>query len=412
MTTALRKHYGEPGQPTIPPLPPGYTLDRPVTDPALIAQLEGTPLGAKRGMFDDLIPKGRTFDFTSPDGKVYTVTGPEGATVQQAWEILQRQLNTQPAAKPPFDPTQPYQVVADKPPFDPTKPFQAGSAPPKLVPVDHDPFASAAGVRPNPFDRFDPQPGAQNAAQQGRLYVTPEAPKPIERPASILPSSVGGAVRDFQVGAQGVGKGLTDIITGPFDLVAGAQNAAVGGINKLLGTDIPMATPASKLVEKGADAIGVPGIDPATMSRSEKLFYDVNRFGTQAVGTGAMLAQRAPSVATAATRSETVPERILDHMARPYTEAPARTLVGDTIGGAGAGIAVNASDNYVPDDASVFGHYVGHGLKDVTNLVAPLVGASGANTLQTGVETPRSAPARIIVLLHTRSRSFARLILT
>jgi len=392
-------------------------------------------------------PKGRTFNFTSPDGKVYTVTGPEGATVQQAWEILQQQLNAQPAAKPPFDPT---------------KPFQAGSAPPKLIPVDHDPFASAAGARPNPFDRVDPPPaqpklvpvdhdpfaaqppsarpnpfdkfdavipplppgfkldapavapelpplpsgftldgavpsapptpvtpglGAQNAAREGRLYVTPEAPKPIERPVSVLPSSVGGAVRDFQVGAQGVGKGLTDIVTGPFDLVAGAQNAAVGGINKLLGTNIPMATPASKLVEKAVDATGIPVIDPATMSRSEKLAYDVNRFGTQAIGTGAMLAQRAPSIAEAATRSETVPERVLDHMARPYTEAPARTLVGDTIGGAGAGVAVNASDNYVPDDASVFGHYVGHGLKDVTNLVAPLVGASGANTLQAGVES-------------------------
>ncbi|MGL3109140.1 hypothetical protein [Bradyrhizobium sp. BR 1432] len=231
-----------------------------------------------------------------------------------------------------------------------------------------------------------PGVGAQNAAQQGRLYVTPEAPKPIERPASVLPSSVGGAVRDFQVGAQGVGKGLTDIVTGPFDLVAGAQNAAVGGINKLFGTNIPMATPASKLVEHAVDATGIPVIDPATMSRSEKLAYDVNRFGTQAVGVGSMLAQRAPSVAAAATRSETVSQRVLDHMARPYTESPARTLVGDTIGGAGAGVAVNASDNYIPDDASVFGHYVGHGLKDVTNVLAPLAGASGANTLQAGVE--------------------------
>ncbi|WP_128956597.1 hypothetical protein [Bradyrhizobium zhanjiangense] len=227
------------------------------------------------------------------------------------------------------------------------------------------PQAAAAPVAP-----ATPGLGAANAAREGRLYVTPEAPKPIERPASILPSSVGGAVRDFQVGAQGVGKGLTDIVTGPFDLVAGAQNAAVGGVNKLLGTNIPMATPASKLVEKAVDATGIPVIDPATMSRSEKLAYDVNRFGTQAIGTGAMLAQRAPSVAAAASRSETVPKRVLDHMARPYTEAPARTLVGDTIGGAGAGIGVNAADNYVPDDASVFGHYVGHGLKDVTNLVA------------------------------------------
>ncbi|MGY3036181.1 hypothetical protein ACVIIV_005351 [Bradyrhizobium sp. USDA 4354] len=440
MTTALQKHYGGPGQTlpplppgykldppaTIPPLPPGYKLDRPVTDRALIAQLEGVPSAAKPGMFDDLIPKGRTFDFTSPEGKSYRVTGPKDATVEQAWHILQQQLSAQPPAqtapkvsfddlipgqgasrqptlvpvdhdpwaafpdaKPPFDPSQPYQVIDN-----PAKPFRAGSVPPKLVPVDHDPFATQSpSARPNPFDKFDAVPvapgvgvGAQNAAANGRLYVTPEQPKPIERPASILPSSVGGAVRDFQVGAQGVGKGLTDIVTGPFDLVAGAQNAAVSGINKLLGTNIPMATSASKLVERAVDATGIPVIDPATMSRSEKLAYDANRFGTQAVGTGAMLAQRAPQVAAATTRSETVPGRVLDHMARPYTEAPARTLVGDTIGGVGAGIAVNASDNYVPNDASVFGHYVGHSLKDVTNLLAPLAGASGANTLQASVE--------------------------
>src|SRR5690349_1161167 len=98
--------------------------------------------------------------------------------------------------------------------------------------------------------------GAQNAAQSGRRYVPPEAPKPIERPMSVLPSSVGGAVRDFSVGAQGVGKGLVDIATGIPDLVAGAQNAATSGVNRVFGTNIPYAIPASKLVEKGADAIG------------------------------------------------------------------------------------------------------------------------------------------------------------
>ncbi len=341
-------------------------------------------------MFDDLIPKGRTFDFTSPEGKTYRVTGPEGATVQQAWQILQGQLHAHSPAAPNIS-------------FEDLIPGQGAGRQPTLVPVDHDPWAAFPDAKPPPFDPIvGPQPklvpvdhdpfatapgvAATNAAQQGRLYVTPEQPKPIERPASILPSSVGGAVRDFQVGAQGVGKGLTDIVTGPFDLVAGAQNAIVSGINKLAGTNIPMATPASKLVEKAVDATGIPVIDPATMSRSEKLAYDANRFGTQAIGTGAMLAQRAPQVAAAATRSETVPERVLDHMARPYAEAPARTLVGDTIGGVGAGIAVNAADNYVPDDASVFGHYVGHGLKDVTNALAPLAGASGASTLQAGVE--------------------------
>lgn len=218
--------------------------------------------------------------------------------------------------------------------------------------------------------------GAQNAAAAGRLYVTPEPPQPVDRPASLLPSSVGGAVRDFTVGAQGVGKGLTDIVTGPFDLAAGAQNLVTGGINKVFGTNIAPAIPASKLVEKATSVL--PGIDPATMSRSEKLAYSVNRFGTQAVGTGAMLAQRAPQVAKAATRSDTAVGRVLDHMARPYTEAPARTLVGDTIGGMGAGVAVNAADNLVPEHAVVGDTWP----KAIANALAPVVGAVGANSLQ------------------------------
>ncbi|UPT83855.1 hypothetical protein HAP41_0000025970 [Bradyrhizobium barranii subsp. apii] len=234
-----------------------------------------------------------------------------------------------------------------------------------------------AAPTPAPAAPATPGLGAQNAAAAGRLYVTPEPPpQPIDRPASLLPSSVGGAVRDFTVGAQGVGKGLTDIVTGPFDLAAGAQNLVTGGINKLLGTNIAPAIPASKLVEKATSVL--PGIDPATMSRSEKLAYDVNRFGTQAVGTGAMLAQRAPQVAEAATRSDTVVGRVLDHMARPYTEAPARTLVGDTIGGMGAGVAVNAADNFVPEHAVVGDTWP----KAIANALAPVVGAIGANSLQ------------------------------
>ncbi|MGY4288757.1 hypothetical protein ACVWXO_007977 [Bradyrhizobium sp. LM2.7] len=194
-------------------------------------------------------------------------------------------------------------------------------AQPKLVPVDNDPFAVSAQPVMTP---------------QGRIYVSPETPKPNTAPS---------ALHSLAVGAQGVGKGLTDIVTGPFDLAAGAQNLVTGGINKLLGTNIPTATPASKLVEKATGPFSIP---ESEMSPSEKLGYNVNRFGTQALGTGAMLAARAPSVAAATTRSDTAVGRFLDHMSRPYTEAPARTLVGDTIGGMGSGVAVNRSGRLRP----------------------------------------------------------------
>lgn len=239
---------------------------------------------------------------------------------------------------------------------------------------------------------------------------TPPGPR-ITRPASMLPSSVGGAVRDFTVGAQGVGKGLTDIVTGPFDLVAGAQNLATSGINKVFGTDIPMATPASKLVEQGVDAIGIPGIDPATMSQSEKLAYDVNRFGTQAIGTGAMLAQRAPQIMAQTTPSSTFTGKTLDTFARPYVETPGRAHLGDAIGGAGAGAAVHAADTYVPDEAVVGGTAP----KQAANALAPIAGGVGATTLQgivqglggmlknLAVRATQSAPAPIPLNPNTKA---------
>lgn len=254
-----------------------------------------------------------------------------------------------------------------------------------------------------------PGMGAQNAAQSGRLYVTPETPQRIERPASLLPSSVGGAVRDFTVGAQGVGKGIGDIVTGPFDLAAGAQNLVTGGINKLLGTNIAPAIPASKLLEKATSVL--PGIDPATMSSSEKLAYDVNRFGTQAIGTGAMLAQRAPQVAEAVVPSETFMGRVGDAFARPYVETPTRAHIGDAIGGAGAGVGVNAADNYVPDHAAI-GDTVP---KQMANALAPVAGAIGATTLQglgegivnmlknAAIRATQSAPAPIPLNPNTKT---------
>ncbi|MDA9450760.1 MULTISPECIES: hypothetical protein [unclassified Bradyrhizobium] len=366
MTTALQKHYGGPGQTlpplppgykldppaTVPPLPPGYKLDRPVTDPALIAQLEVVPSAAKPGMFDDLIP-------AQGAGRQPTLVPVD----HDPWAAF-------PDAKPPFDPSKPYQVV-DKPPFDPTKPFQvvgpqpAPAAPqPKLVPVDHDPFAAPAAPVTTPVAA----PSSSVTTPQGRIYVSPAdgTPKPNTTPSSI---------HSLAVGAQGVGKGLTDIVTGPFDLVAGAQNLVVGGVNKLFGTNIPMATPASKLVEKATGPFSIP---ESEMSPGEKLGYNVNRFGTQALGTGAMLAARAPSVAAATSRADTAVGRVLDHLSRPYTDAPARTLVGDTIGGMGSGVAVNAADDYVPEHA-VVGDTIP---KQVANIVAPLAGAVGANSIQ------------------------------
>ncbi len=299
----------------------------------------------------------------------------------------------------------------------------------KLVPVDHDPFAAAAPKQPGMFDDLIPaqRPGmfddlippastklpnlselGTGPAVPGHFSIPgfPEKPtEPVRAPVAPAPTPappISGpdgwvsapakadaitvrpvadqhpsAMHSLAVGTQGVAAGARDIITAPFDLTAGLQNAVTALVNKVTGGDIPYATPASRIVDRVTEPYAIP---ESEMSPGEKLGYNVNRFGTQALGTGAMLAARAPAIALATERSPTVGGRVLDNLSRPYIEAPARTLVGDTIGGAGAGVAVDAADN-IPD------HPVGGDwIKSTANVVAPLAGGMSANTLQNVAE--------------------------
>jgi hypothetical protein len=335
----------------------------------------------RSGMFDDLIPNPRKDLPPLPPG--YT-------------------LDQSPARAPG---TGPKFIPVDHDPFAP--PAAAPAAGPKLVPVDHDPFAQSNIRAETPVQVRGPdgavvefpagtsQETMQAAMRRhyGGTQTAPGRPTPDSNiqfvgttpatptaPARVVMDTTGrpSAMHSLAVGAQGVGAGTRDIVLAPFDLAAGAQNLVTGGINKLFGTNIPSAIPASQLAEKITGPYSIP---ESEMSPSEKLGYNVNRFGTQALGTGAMLAARAPAVAAATQSSPTVAGRTLDNLSRPYTAAPARTLAGDAIGGAGAGVAVDAADNYIPDHP-VAGDWV----KTTANVVAPLVGAVGANTIQGAVE--------------------------
>ena len=119
------------------------------------------------------------------------------------------------------------------------------------------------------------------------------------------------------------------------------------------------------------------------MSPGEKLGYNINRFGTQALGSGAALATRAPVVAAATMPSKDPWVRTLDALARPYMAAPARTLTGDAIGGMGAGAAVSAANEYLPKEPTTT---TGQILKGTANFLAPLAGGIGANSAQSVVE--------------------------
>ena len=92
-------------------------------------------------------------------------------------------------------------------------------------------------------------PAPPTSQPNNSLTLAGTTPAQNGAPARVVVDTSGrpSAMHSFAVGAQGVGKGLTDIVTGPFDLVAGAQNLATAGINKVFGTNIPMATPASSV---------------------------------------------------------------------------------------------------------------------------------------------------------------------
>ncbi|MCC8945446.1 hypothetical protein H8A97_10120 [Bradyrhizobium sp. Arg62] len=337
----------------IPPLPPGYTLDPPAA-----ARTPPPAVDRKPGMFDELIPK-----------------QPSPAPRSGMFDDL----------IPPSSQRQPKLVPVDHDPFA----SSAGDVPaprrPKLVPVDYDPFA--AGKPP-----FDPSQPFQEAAAPAPIVAAvpvtpggvPIGPNGLPRVeiAPARPTGQPSAPHSLAVGTQGVGAGVRDIVAMPFDLAAGAQNAIAGGLNKILGPNlghIPYATPASKIVEHIAEPYSIPENE---MSPGEKLGYKVNRFGTQALGMGAMLAARAPAVAEAVKPAETAVGRFFDTMSRTYTAAPARTVVGDTIGGMGAGAAVDAAENYVPKEAVVGGKYP----RMVAEAIAPLAGGMGANTIQGAAE--------------------------
>lgn len=215
-------------------------------------------------------------------------------------------------------------------------------------------------------------------------------PTPATEDAGLIDSIFEGAGRGLQIGTQGAGRGVADIMGLPGDLSTGAANLGLAGVDNLaemiMGDGAPAALdyrfPPSGL---GSDAIaGVAGgvaetagmdlIDPAEMSPVERFGYAANRFGAQGLVSGAGLAKMAPEVADTAAmaRATGAQGSKADNMARalvaPYTQAPGRTLAGDTAAGVGAGVGVEAVDQFVPEDSS---------LKPLASLFAALTGGLG-----------------------------------
>lgn len=210
-----------------------------------------------------------------------------------------------------------------------------------------------------PRDQFDakiglaPVIGPNDAS--GDVFAAPEPP-PAARPDSFG--------RSLQLGTQNVGTGLAhlagapvDIVTGALNGLAGIANLATRGINWGLGTEIPRMTGIEKpfggsdsirdAATAATTAIGAPPIPESQQSPKEKIVGNIVDFGTQGLGGGAGLAMRAPAAAEAIANGV---RPFGATMLKQYMDAPARTVLGDTASGVGAGVADSASKEYVPQD--------------------------------------------------------------
>lgn len=234
-----------------------------------------------------------------------------------------------------------------------------------------------------------------------------QAPPPVPNATPQLPpepqidKSFG---HGFKVGTQGVGRGFADMAGMPVDLTTGALNAGAGAINSAVSPVIETVVNAgaNKLfpgVNANIDIPEVPGVnnpilgsdnvadmasqlseflgydvlDPATeMDASQRLGYNINRFGTQGIAGAAGLAK-----AAAQKTAAEVPAIV-----RPYVTNPGKTAAGDTAAGVGTGAALHAYDEYTPDQ-----------MKDspIGRFIAALVGGIAGSGVPSTVTAPFKA---------------------
>lgn len=220
------------------------------------------------------------------------------------------------------------------------------------------------------------------AAAEGRNLPSPGGYAPPPVPA--------GPGRALQIGAQGVGRGLADIAGMPSDIVTGGANLLMAGADlaaKPFGGSVDYRFPQTPLssdniAETAGDistALGAPPVDPATPQ--EKLSYNINRYGTQALTTGAGLMRAGAAMAP------TSAPRISDAFIKPYAKAPLKTIAGDTVGGAGAGAGLTGSQEFLPQSVRDAGGGAGGTIADLLAMLAGGVGAG--TTYATAVNAPR-----------------------
>lgn len=240
--------------------------------------------------------------------------------------------------------------------------------------------------------REDLQPGPVAPPAAGGAYDPLQAsPTPDEGLLASIMGTPEEFVRGLQLGVQASGRGIADLAGAPADITTGVSNLALAGVDNLaelvMGDAAPDALdfrfPPSVIgsdsiadtASRASEAAGMDVIDPAEMTRGERIRYEMGRFGTSALAGGAALSAKAAPFLddlAATARLTGQPATTAQNVARvalePYATAPGRVVAGDMAAGAGAGAGVGAVNEYVPEDSPY---------KPLASFFASLLGGLG-----------------------------------
>lgn len=249
----------------------------------------------------------------------------------------------------------------------------------------------ALSTQSGPWEKY------QNVQQQPSSNIPP-----VNNTQSIEDAENNIAVEKQDVPAdmavsQGIYRGLgADLLGGPVDITTMALNAGGALLNKIPGVDInPIQNPVggsdwiADKVSSGASTLGYPVFDPNQIEGSDKLAYNVARFGSGAGAGGLALASRAAKAGQAAQNTG----KIEQALTAPYQTNAGRQIVDDTIAGAGAGAGFDIAQNIAPDSplAQIVGTILGGGGASVGSRVAE----SGGKAVGRGVV--KSTPGKALL---------------
>lgn len=181
--------------------------------------------------------------------------------------------------------------------------------------------------------------------------------------------------RRLQAGVQGAGRSVADTVGLAPDLVNMGVNAALATADyastKLGGPNIKFRFPlaSDEFANAGsrlAESAGMPVLDPEEMDQKERLAYNVNRLGGQAVLTAGVLA---PVAAARAAQGANRLPAVGDAFLRAYESAPVAAATGDALAGAGAGAGLTAAQA-APSELR-------HSLGGATGVALDLAGMAG-----------------------------------